>query len=167
VQFLALGRLFPVPLVISVVLSLASVGVFSRAMPRRTGKGREAWQRIAGLEEYIRRAEAASIVSAEKRGVFERLLPFAMVFGVADKWGKAFEGIYDAPPVWYRGEGSDLASTVWLVSSLNSTSSRMQTSLFTPPRSSGSGSGGGWSSGGFSGGGSSGGGFGGGGGSSW
>ena len=166
-QFLALERIFPLPLILSLVLSIVTVIVFSRAMPRRTGKGRKAWERIAGLEEYIRRAEAGPIADAEKRGVFERLLPFAMIFGVADKWAKAFEGIYEAPPKWYSGEGGDLTSTAWLVSSLNSSSSRMQSGMYVAPRSSGGGSGGGWSSGGFSGGGSSGGGFGGGGGSSW
>jgi uncharacterized membrane protein YgcG len=167
VQFAILERLFPVPLVISFILSIVTVIVFSRAMPRRTGKGRKAWERIAGLEEYIRRAEAGPIASAEKRGVFERLLPFAMIFGVADKWAKAFEGIYDTPPDWYRGEGGDATSTAWMVSSLMNSTSSMRTGMYVPPRSSSSGSGGGWSSGGFSGGGSSGGGFGGGGGSSW
>jgi len=166
-QLVALGRLFPVPLIISLILSLVTVIVFSRAMPRRTSKGRRAWEHIAGLEEYIRRAEADSIASAEKRGVFERLLPFAMIFGVADRWAKAFEGIYEAPPEWFSGQGGDLTSTVWLVSSLNHSSNTMRAGMYVPPRSSGSGSGGGWSSGGFSGGGSSGGGFGGGGGSSW
>jgi uncharacterized membrane protein YgcG len=166
-QFAVLQRIFPVPLIISFVLSIITVIVFSRAMPRRTGKGRKAWERIAGLEEYIRRAEAETIASAEKRGVFERLLPYAMIFGVADKWAKAFEGIYETPPDWYRGEGGDPTSTAWMVSSLMTSSNSMRAGMYTPPRSSSSGSGGGWSSGGFSGGGSSGGGFGGGGGSSW
>ena len=167
-QFAALGRVFPLPVFVSLGLSLTTVIAFSRAMPRRTGKGRRAWEQVAGLEEYIRRAEAGAIASAEKRGVFEHLLPFAMIFGVADRWAEAFEGIYDVPPSWYQGQGRDLTSTAWIVSSLNSSSSRMQTAMYTAPRSSGSGSsGGGWSSGGFSGGGSSGGGFGGGGGSSW
>ena len=167
VQSSVLGRVFPLPLVIAGILSLVTVIVFSSVMPRKTAKGRRAWERIAGLEEYLRRAEAASLAAAEKRGVFERLLPYAMVFGVADRWAKAFEGIYDAPPNWYQGEGSHPASTVWLVSALNSSATRMQAGMFVPPRSSGGGSSGGWSSGGFSGGGSSGGGFGGGGGSSW
>lgn len=166
-QFLAWGRVFPLPLILSLVLSLVTVAVFSRAMPRRTDKGRRAWEQVAGLEEYIRRAEGQAIAAAEKRGVFERLLPFALVFGVADRWAKAFEGIYATPPDWYRGEGRDPTSTEWIVSSLNGSADRMQSVMYTPPRSSGSGSGGGWSSGGFSGGGSSGGGFGGGGGSSW
>ncbi len=166
-QFAAMGRLFLLPLIVSAALSLATVIVFSRAMPRRTPKGRRAWEHIAGLEEYLRRAEAGPIVSAEKRGVFERLLPFAMIFGVADRWAKAFEGIYTAPPAWYQGDGNAPVSTALIVSALNRSSTLMQTGMYAPPRSSGSGSGGGFSSGGFSGGGSSGGGFGGGGGSSW
>ncbi|MBE0567423.1 MAG: DUF2207 domain-containing protein, partial [Krumholzibacteria bacterium] len=155
-QFLALGRVFPLPLILSLALSLVTVVLFSRAMPRRTGKGRRAWEHVAGLEEYIRRAEAGPIAAAERRGVFEHLLPFAMIFGVADKWAEAFEGIYETPPSWYRGGGSDPASTAWIVSSLNSSALRMQSGMYAAPRSSSGGSGGGWSSGGFSGGGSSG-----------
>ena len=165
-QAATMGRVFPLPVAVSAALSLGTVIAFSRAMPRRTGKGRRAREQVAGLEEYIRRAEAGPIASAEKRGVFERLLPFAMVFGVADRWARAFEGIYASPPDWYRG-GDGLTSTSLLVSSLNRSSTIMQTGMYLPPRSSGGGSGGGFSSGGFSGGGSSGGGFGGGGGSSW
>jgi uncharacterized membrane protein YgcG len=166
-QLLTLQRIFILPLVIAFVLSMATVIVFSRAMPRRTAKGRKAWERIAGLEEYIRRAEGAALASSEGKGVFERLLPYAMVFGVADRWAKAFEGIYTTPPDWYQGPVGGQLSTVWIVNSLNNSTDSMQTSMFMPPRSSSSGSSSGWSSGGFSGGGSSGGGFGGGGGSSW
>ncbi len=166
-QLLTLQRVFLLPLIVAFVLSMTTVIVFSRAMPRRTAKGRKAWERIAGLEEYIRRAEGAALASSEGKGVFERLLPYAMVFGVADRWAKAFEGIYTTPPDWYQGPGGGQASTVWMINSLNNSTDSMQTSMFMPPRSSSSGSSSGWSSGGFSGGGSSGGGFGGGGGSSW
>jgi len=173
VQLALIDRVFPAPLAISGLLSIVAVVVTSRVIPRRTRKGRRAWEQIAGLEEYIRRAEAAPLADSEKRGVFENLLPYAMVFGVAGAWAKAFDGIYTTPPSWYRSPGRDLASTEILARNIARTSGQMQRQLFKPPRSegsrggSGNGHGGGWSSGGFSGGGSSGSGFGGGGGASW
>ena len=175
-QRLIVGRVFLVPTVISAVLSAAVVVWTSRVMPRKTKKGRIAWEKIAGLEEYIRRAEAEEIAAKERLGIFERLLPYAIALGVADRWASAFEGIYEQPPQWYRMAGDRLSfTTCYFVSSINRSVHSMNTSLPAAPRSSGSSSGGGmlsgWSgggfSGGFSGGGFSGGGFGGGGGGSW
>ena len=81
---------------------MLAVVVTSRMMPRKTRKGRIAWEKIAGLEEYIRRAEVDDIREQERQGVFERLLPYAIVFGLSKRWGKAFEDLYRQPPDWYR-----------------------------------------------------------------
>ncbi len=166
------GRLFLAPLVISSALSIAVVLVTSRVMPRKTRKGSIAWEQISGLEEYIRRAEAREIEDQERQGIFERLLPYAIVLGLADRWADAFEGIYSAPPNWYRTSGDPSKfSTNLLVYSINGSVGSMNSTLPAAPRSSGTGGGGfgggGWSGGGFSGGGFSGGGFGGGGGGGW
>lgn len=167
-QLALVGRVFVAPLVISSVLSAAAVLVTSRVMPRKTRKGRIAWEQISGLEEYIRRAEAREIEAQERQGIFERLLPYAIVLGLADRWATAFEGIYSAPPNWYRTSGDPSQfSTNRLVYSINESVGSMNSTLPTAPRSSGGFSGGGWSGGGFSGGGFSGGGFGGGGGGGW
>ncbi len=161
------GRVFFVPLVISSVLSVAVVLMASRVMPRKTRKGRIAWEKISGLEEYIRRAEQRELKAQERQGIFERLLPYAIVLGIADRWAAAFEGIYSASPKWYRTYGGPSRfSTSRLVHSIGGAVGSMNSTLPSAPRSTG-GSGGGWSSGGFSGGGFSGGGFGGGGGGGW
>jgi len=165
-QLILVGQVFLLPLIISGGLSLAVLILTGRQMPRKTGKGRRAWEHITGLEEYLKRAEARQISAAEKVGTFERLLPFAMIFGTADKWARAFEGIYSQSPPWYYGADSESTSTEWLTDHMCSASDSMNSQLLTPPRTSGD-SGDMFSSGGFSGGGFSGGGFGGGGGSSW
>jgi uncharacterized membrane protein YgcG len=166
VQFLWVGRVFPAPLIVTAVASAVVVVVTAWVMPRKTRRGRTAWERISGLEEYIRRAEVDDLKAQERQGIFERLLPFAIAFGLADRWAKAFEGLYAQPPDWYRPAGPGPFTTMALVSSINNSVNAMNSTLPSQPRSSGS-SGGGWSSGGFSGGGFSGGGFGGGGGGSW
>jgi uncharacterized membrane protein YgcG len=135
-------------------------------MPRKTRSGKIAWEQVAGLEEFIRRAEADEIQAQERRGIFERLLPYAIVFGLADRWAKAFAGLYTQPPDWYQPANPSHFSTALLASSMNRSVHSMNEVFPSQPRSSGSGGGGGWSSGGFSGG-SVGGGFGGGGGGAW
>ncbi len=160
-QMWTIGTTYIAPIVIAGVLSLVTILLFSRIIPRKTRKGRLAWEGIKGLEEYIQRAERRELQAQERRGVFERLLPYAIALGLADRWATAFEGIYREPPNWYRGRYDDGFSTVYFVHSLNHSVTAMNASLPAQPRSSGG------SSGGFSGGGFSGGGFGGGGGGSW
>lgn len=171
IQLNWIGRVFELPVIVSGVLSALSVFVASRYMSRKTRKGRIAWEKISGLEEYIRRAEVDELRQQERQGVFERLLPYAIVFGLSDRWGKAFADLYRQPPDWYQPAGRGDFSTWDLVNRLDRSVWAMNRTLPSRPRSSGDGSGRGggysWSSGGFGGGGSSGGGFGGGGGGSW
>jgi hypothetical protein len=172
VQFAMIGRVFGVPLAITGVLSAIVVVVTSRVMPRKTGKGRVAWEQIAGLEEYIRRAEADEIEAQDRRGIFERLLPYAIIFGLSKRWAKAFGDLYSQPPDWYQPLDATNYTTWRFVNDVDRSVSYMNSSLPAMPRSAGpaggpTGAGYNWSSGGFSGGGSVGGGFGGGGGGSW
>ena len=174
VQTWMIGRIFLLPLVITAVLSAIVVVFTSRVMPRKTRKGRIAWEQIAGLEEYIRRAEVDDIQAQDRRGIFERLLPYAMIFGLSDRWAKAFADLYTQPPDWYQPVDPSGYTTSLLMRDLDRSVSTMNTTFPSMPRSSRhagvagpTGQGYGWSSGGFGGGGSSGGGFGGGGGGSW
>ncbi len=168
VQSWMIGRVFGVPLAIAGFLSAIVAVVTSRVMPRKTHKGRTAWEQIAGLEEYIRRAEVDDIQAQDRRGVFERLLPYAIIFGLSNRWAKAFAGLYTQPPDWYQPVDPTNYTTWRLTNDIDRSISSMNQSLPAMPRSTGSsagptGAGYQWSSGGFSGGGSVGGGFGGGG----
>ena len=102
VQIGMIGRVFIVPIAIAGVLSAIVVVITSRVMPRKTRKGRIAWEQINGLEEYIRRAEVDDIQAQDRRGVFERLLPYAIIFGLSNRWAKAFADLYTQPPDWYQ-----------------------------------------------------------------
>ena len=172
IQLAILSRIFLFPVLAALALSALTVVATSRYMSRKTRRGRIAWEKIAGLEEYIRRAEVDDLREQERRGVFERLLPYAILFGLSERWGHAFADLYRQPPDWYRPADPDNFSTWVLINDMDRSMWSMNRTFPTQPRSTGgslSGRGGGysWSSGGFGGGGSSGGGFGGGGGSSW
>jgi uncharacterized membrane protein YgcG len=170
IQFGLIGRVFVLPVVIAGVLSALTVVITSQVMPRKTRKGRAAWEKIAGLQEYIRRAEVQDIQEQERQGIFERLLPYAIIFGLSKRWGKAFENLYKEPPNWYQPSRPTDFSTWVLINDIDRSMYMMNQTFPTQPRvqvDSSGGSGYSWSSGGFGGGGSVGGGFGGGGGSSW
>lgn len=150
---------------IAVSISGLIVLAFSRLMPRKTAVGKRAAIEGAGFEEYLRRAEIDDIQYQERKNIFEAFLPYAIALNVADRWARAFEGIYTEPPSWYQGDwGRGGFHPSYLSHNLGRACSSMGTAMATAPRSAGSG-GSGFSGGG--GGGFSGGGFGGGGGGSW
>jgi uncharacterized membrane protein len=62
-------------------------------MPARTAKGTAMTRRVNGFRIVIEKAEEHMSKWAEQENVFTRLLPYAVVFGVTDKWAKAFESL--------------------------------------------------------------------------
>lgn len=162
-----LVSIFGVTFIFSIIMSGILFMIFSKFMPRKTLKGADAYIKIKGLEEYIRTAEKDRIKFYEDKNIFfEKLLPYAMVLGLSEKWAKAFEGIYKKAPSWFESGDMRGFNTYYLVNRLNRFSSSANTAFASSPRSSGGGSsawgGGSGFSGGFSGGG-----FGGGGGRGW
>lgn len=154
--------------VFAIIASGVLFVVFGRIMPRKTLKGAQTYIEIKGLEEYIRTAEKDRIKFQEDQNIFfEKLLPYAMVLGLGEKWAEAFKDLYKKPPDWFSGQDMSGFDTYYLINRLNNLSSHAQTAFASSPRSSGGGGSSAWSGGsGFSGG-FSGGGFGGGGGGGW
>ena len=133
--------------------------LFGRAMPRKTVFGVEAKNIAFSLKNFLGSQKRQLEFQADKQMMFERLLPFAVAFGVEKIWAKRFESLNITQPNWYHSYSSANFSSYMLVNSLNS-SFRSVATAATPTRSSSGFSSG--SSGGFSGGGG-----GGGGGGSW
>lgn len=140
---------------------LAIVGlvlaVFSGTFPKRTTVGVEARWQAEGFKLFLSTAERYRLQWQEKEKIFERFLPYAMAFGVAEKWTKVFAGLNQPPPDWYHGNSMSTFNAMVLYSALSDFSS-VAAKSFVPPASSGSsGFGGGGFSGGGGGGGSTGG----------
>jgi uncharacterized membrane protein len=149
--------------------------ILGSSMPARTLSGVELKEYLLGLKEYMQMAEADRIKTLQSpQGasrtpidtsdtttlvkLYERLLPYAVLFGIEKDWAKQFAHLYVAPPDWYSGY-TPTFNAVYFASALSSFSSS-SINTFSPPSSS--------SSSGFSsGGGFSGGGGGGGGGGGW
>jgi len=136
-------------------------------MPARTARGTAALAQANGFRQYLVTAEADQIRFEEGEDIFSRYLPFAIVFGVTERWAKVFQDLADrgvdiGAPTWYVGNyyaGSAFGYAAF-GSSMDSFSTETSGSIAAAtPSSSGSS--------GFGGGGFSGGGGGGGGGGSW
>lgn len=146
--------------------------VFAPFMSKKTKKGMRAYEHVLGFKEFLKVAEKDRIKffqeykdklsEKDKMRTFEKLLPYAMAFGMGDKWTGLFMDIFESGynPIWYSGTSSTFNANSFS-RSLNSIGSEVKAAS-VPPASSSASSGGSFSSGGFSGGG-----FGGGGGSSW
>jgi len=136
----------------------------------RSSKGNNTYYDLLGLRMYIDTAEEKRIEfhndPKKYLDVFEKLLPYAMIFNLEKKWAKEFEDLYTTPPDWYVGDMNSF-NTYMMINSFNRMNSVIQNKSVQPGSAGGFRMSGGASGGsGFSGG-SSGGGFGGGGGGSW
>ena len=161
------GVLFALQFVsVGICVGLAGLIVlaFSPFMPRRSRRGRRAYEEIMGFKEFLSRVDRDRLERMGTRTTdqFEKMLPFAVVLGVADGWADAFADLYTAPPDWYVSDryGAGFHPRHFVGDVGHSLDTLGQT-MASRPQSSGSGSSG------FGGGGFSGGGFGGGGGGSW
>ena len=134
--------------------------IFGRVMPRKTAFGVDAKNISTSLKNFLTSQQRQLEFQADKQMMFEKLLPYAVAFGVERVWAKRFETLNITQPSWYHSYSTTNFNSYLLVNSLSSSFKSINTAM-TPTRSSS-----GFSSG-FSGGGFSGGGGGGGGGGSW
>lgn len=140
-------------MIFSFVLSFVIFFVFVTFMNKRTMKGAEVDWRIKGFKLFISTAEKYRAQFYEKENMFEKILPYAIYFGLTDKWVKAMKDIYGTEkfnsmaPVWFIGHGVNFDIDNFS-SALNS-----MTSAISHSTSSSTGAGGGGFSGGGGGGG--------------
>lgn len=132
---------------------------FGRHLPQKTQSGSDAKNIAQSLKNFLGSQERQLAFQGKNQLLFEKLLPYAVAFGVEKTWAERFKDIDLKQPSWYTGySGSRGFNSVVLSNSLHSSFGSLSKATATVS-SSGSSSG-------FSGG-SSGGGGGGGGGGSW
>ncbi|MCL2489776.1 MAG: DUF2207 domain-containing protein [Propionibacteriaceae bacterium] len=114
---------------------------------QRSALGRAYEDQVAGFRDYLTTAEADQIKFEEGQDIFSQYLPWAVIFGVADRWTKICaqlvkDGKLPAlSPVWYSGE-----QTQWDVARLldsltvmeRHTSAAYESSEYQAPSSTGS-----------------------------
>lgn len=148
----------PVSIILNIVMNI----IFMKIFYQPTMKGRKMLDHIMGLKRFIAHADELRIKATNKPDMtfdyFERNLPYAIAFGMADEWGEQFDARTLEPNFKnsnYYMPGYALTNLAF-ISALSTT-----TSLASIPPSLAGTSGGGFSGGGFSGGGAGGGGGGG------
>ncbi|MFN8346856.1 MAG: DUF2207 domain-containing protein [Spirosomataceae bacterium] len=153
----AIGFFSPETGVGTILLGLGML-FFSRKMPKKSLKGRDVYQKLAGYRMFMQSVEVPRLqqLIQEDPHYFDKTLPYAMVFNMTDNWSQKFESINIPPPSWYSSNVHGLSSSQF-VRHFSSATQTMSSTFTEAPSKSGS-SGGGSSSGG---------GFGGGGGGSW
>ncbi|WP_084129476.1 DUF2207 domain-containing protein [Demequina sp. NBRC 110055] len=141
--------------------------VLTNKAPARTPEGSRVLAQTEGFKLYLATADGAQLRFEEGNDIFSRYLPYAIAFGVAERWADVFARLaregHDVPaPDWYGG--ASYAGSFWLYHAafgrqMTDLTSLADAAISTPTPGSSGGSG--FSTGGgFSGGGS----FGGGGG---
>ncbi|WP_432457959.1 DUF2207 domain-containing protein [Cellulomonas iranensis] len=161
-----------VPGLALVGIAITLVGVLvlavSNRAPARTADGTAVLAQALGFRRYLATAEANQLRFEEGEDVFSRYLPYAIVFGLTDRWARVFaelaaQGRVLEQPGWYVGSYAPTAHAFWatgFVGALDRFESVATSAITAPTPGSSGGSG-------FSGGGFSGGGVGGGGGGGW
>ena len=132
---------------------------FSFFMPARTAKGRKALMEIVGFREVLRLGAWREKIY-EKHNFFEEVLPYAIAFGITEKFIKAFKDAEIKDVSWYKG--AHPLNVIYFNNAMNSFGGSLGAGVNASRPKSAAGGGSGFGGGGFSGGG-----FGGGGGGSW
>lgn len=137
--------------------------IFGTHMPKKTLYGAEEAAKAKALLSFLKSQDKHLAFQAKEKFMFEKLLPYAIAFGVEVIWAKRFKDMNISTPDWYVSQStSHHFSSVVFANSLHSGYSASFTQSVSYKSSSGYRSGFSSSGGGFSGGGG-----GGGGGGSW
>lgn len=135
---------------ISLIISAIILFIFAPLMKVRTVEGTEMLGRIKGFKLYMETAEKYRQRFNEKENIFERFLPYAIMFGITKLWIKKIKQLYGEKyfntyvPIWIIGVDVEKFSSEGINSVVAGVSSAVSSST---------GAGGGGFSGGGSGGG--------------
>ena len=142
----------------SFIISGLIIIIFGILMQKRTRKGAETYWRIQGFKLFISMTEKYRQQFNEKENIFEKFLPYAMIFGLTKVWINNMKKIYGAEyfntyhPYWFYGPAFVNFNADSFNEMVDNLSKNMNSVISSNPSSSGSG-GGGFSGGGGGGGG--------------
>jgi uncharacterized membrane protein len=151
--FLSLMIFLEFFLFLSFLISAITLLIFGALMPKRTEESMDLYLYLKGLKRYMSVAEKDRQAFYEEENIFEKLLPYAIIFGITKKWAKKMEVMYGKEffekysPAWWQGGSFSQGSFDSFTQSLNSLSSDISAS-HSSSSSGGSGSGGGGGGGG-------------------
>jgi len=104
---------FNLPLIIS-------AGIFGRIMPKKTLEGVRGAMIAQSLKNFLSSQELQLAFQADQQMMFEKLLPYAIAFGVEKIWAKRFEDLNLKSPDWYQGADGRAFTAGALTNSIHS-----------------------------------------------
>jgi hypothetical protein len=144
-------------LMLSLILSGIILFSFSFIMPKRTPAGAELNWEISGFKLYMETVDKDRAEFYERENIFEKFLPYAIVFGITSLWIKKMKEIYgeeyfnNYAPAWYAGN-LEAFNAESLTSAMDTLSSSIASNTSAPSGSGGAGGAGGGGGGGGGGG---------------
>jgi len=132
----------------SLLISGLVVIIFSFLMKRRTVIGLKLFRQVQGFKLYMETAEKYRQKFNEKENIFEKFLPYAVMFGMTKVWINKMKEIYGEKyfsnyhPYWYYGYVFSSFNVNNLNSAISDMSRNMAATMASNPSSSGSGGGG-------------------------
>ncbi|MDI6821233.1 MAG: DUF2207 domain-containing protein [Patescibacteria group bacterium] len=142
-------------IIVAVILSVLGLFLFIKYEARLSQMGRILKEDWLGFKMYLETAEKYRLQNLTP-DLFEKFLPYAMIFGIEKKWSRAFEGMHLPPPNWYGGAmvtGGAVGAASGVSFSPTGFSTSFSSAFSSAFSSSGAGGGGGGGSGGGGGGG--------------
>jgi uncharacterized membrane protein len=139
------------------LISATILIIFGSIMPKRTRKGTDLLFKIKGFERYMKQAENYRQQFYEKENIFDKFLPYAIIFGITKLWVKKMKDIYGEKyfetyhPVWFVGSYTSFNADSF-TSQLNSITASISQSVGGASGASGAGGAGGGGGGGGGGG---------------
>lgn len=135
----------------TLIYSIIIMSLFAKYEARLSHEGHILREEILGFKLYLKTAEKYRMQNLTPE-IFEKYLPYAIVFGIEKKWAKAFETMNLESPQWHTSSG--ISSGSFSVGAFSSAlSSSFASSFASSGGSAGSGGGGGAGGGGGGGGG--------------
>lgn len=140
----------------SIISSVVIMLFFAIIMPKRTPEGAELNWKLKGFKLFMETVDKDRAAFYEKENIFEKCLPYAILFGMTKEWVKRIREIYGEeyfashPMLWYAG--GTLPNMDSFADSMESLSSSIASNTSAPSGSGGAGGSGGGGGGGGGGG---------------
>ena len=124
-------NILPIPVNIIMYVLYIIVCLFNGHITKRTSYNIELTGKLLGLKEFIKTAEMPKleVLLKENPGYYFDVFPYAMVFGLADKWAKQFKELSIEKPLWFSSYSNSLFNSVSFMSSFDKGVDKMKHSV--------------------------------------
>lgn len=124
-------NMLPVPVNLVMYVLYIIICLFNGRITKRTPYNIEITGKLLGLKEFIKTAEMPKLEALlkENPGYYYEVFPYAMVFGLADKWAKQFKDLKIEKPVWFSSPADTMFNSVAFMSSFDKGVDKMQHSV--------------------------------------